>query len=336
VPRARVTPRLFDSRLAAEPSAAPADYAAALRSIPAAARELRGADSVRVRMISPLADEGWTAGLAPLRRAAWPGTLDLARVPVPPAPADSAAPEASDLTSVTLAAPGGGFVATALGAVGMEGPRVSPSGALPANPASVYVLLDAPSTSTAGQLLERVRAGATLVVTPGAVVDPLRASLPWTGGFGLVRGGGTMWFNAETELAGAAGRVVAGGPAPDARTIAAWEDGRAAATAKRLGSGCVVFVGTELEGGELPFQAEYPVALARLARGCEATVGPAGHRPLDPGALAILRGRGPSTVPASAVGAAGAGVALGRWALGAALLIALIETFLAYRRRTAA
>jgi hypothetical protein len=334
VPRARVTAALFDSLLAAQPLAVTADYAAALRAIPGAARELRGADSVRVRMISALADAGWSAGLAPLRRAAWPGALDLARVQLARTPADSAAP-AANLTSVTLAAPGGGFVATALAAVGMEGPRVSPSGAFPA-PASVYVLLNAPSASAASQLLERARAGATLVVTPGAVAEPLRAALPWRGGFGLVRGGGAMWFDAETELAGAAGRVQAGGPAEGARTVAAWDDGRPAATAKRLGSGCVVFVGTELEGGELPFQAAYPAALARLARGCEATGGTADARPLDPGALAILRGRGPAAVPASAVGAAGAGVGLGRWALAAALLVALIETLLAYRRRTAA
>jgi hypothetical protein len=334
VPRARVTERLFDSLLAVVPPAVTADYAAALRALPAAARELRGADSVRVRMISALADAGWSAGLAPLRRAAWPGALDLARIPGTLQPPDSAAP-AANLTSGTLGAPRGGFVATALAAVGMEGPRVSPSGALPAAPASVYVVLDAPSAAVAAQLLERVRAGATLVVTPGGVIEPLRASLPWTGGVGIVRGGGGMWFDAETQLAGAAGRVVAGGPAEGARTVAAWDDGRPAATAKRLGSGCVVFVGTELEGGELPYQAAYPAALARLARGCGATAGTADPRPLDPGAIAILRGRGPAAVAASAVGAAEAGIALGRWVLAAALLVALIETFLAYRRRTA-
>lgn len=334
VPRARVTPALFDSLLSVVPPAVTADYAAALRAIPGAARELRGADSVRVRMISALADAGWSAGLAPLRRAAWSGSLELARVPATLQPPDSAAPAAT-LTSVTLGAPRGGFVATALAAVGMEGPRVSPSGALPAAPASVYVVVDAPSAATAAQLLERARAGATLVVTPGAAAEPLRAALPWAGGFGVVRGGGAMWFGAETELAGAAGRVQAGGPAEGARTVAAWDDGRPAATAKRLGSGCVVFVGTELEGGELPFQAAFPAALARLARGCDATAGTVDPRPLDPGAIAVLRGRGPAAVAASAVGASEAGVALGRWALVAALLIALVETLLAYRRRTA-
>lgn len=333
VPRARVTPRLFDSLLSVEPSRAVADYATALRAVPAAARELRGSDSVRVRMISALADAGWTPGLAPLRRAAWPGTVDLARIPGTLQPPDSAAPAARP-ASATLSSAAGGFVATALAAAGMEGLRVNPRGALPAG-ASVYVVLEAPSDAAAAQLLERARAGATVIVSAPGASGALRSALPWTGGFGLVRGGGAMWFDAETELVGAAGRVEAGGPAAGARTIAAWEDGRPAATAKPLGSGCVVFVGTELEGGELPFQAQYPAALARLARGCDAGGETADARPLDAGAIALLRGRGPAAVPATAVGAAGAGVALGRWALAAALLIALVETLLAYRRRIA-
>jgi hypothetical protein len=341
VPRHRITPALFDSLLAAGATNHPADYAAALRAIPASARELRGADSVRVRMISALADGGWTPGLAPLRRAAWPGTLDLARVPLaPPAAgsADSADAGASPRGALTLSAGGGGFASAALGAAGLEGGRADPRAPL-ATDAAVYLLMDAPSAATAQQLLDRARAGATLIVTPAAAADPLRAALPWTGGFAVGRnsGGGAMWFGAELELAGAAGRVETGRPADGARVVAAWEDGRAAAVAKPLGSGCVVFVGVELEGGELPFQAEYPAALARLAHACAADAGGAADaRPLDPGAIALLRGRGPSAVPASAVGAAEAGVALGRWILAAALLIALVETLLAYRRPTGA
>jgi hypothetical protein len=340
VPRHRITPALFDSLLAAGATSHPADYAAALRAIPASARELRGADSVRVRMISALADGGWTPGLAPLRRAAWPGTLELARVPIASPAADSVdalagGAGASPRGALTLSARGGGFASAALGAAGLEGGRADPRAPLTAD-AAVYLLMDAPAASTARQLLERARAGATLIVTPAAAADPLRAALPWTGGFAVARnsGGGAMWFGAELELAGAAGRVRTGRPADGARVVAAWEDGRAAAVAKPLGSGCVVFAGAELEGGELPFQAEYPAALARLARGCATDAsGAADARPLDPGAVALLRGRGPSAMPASAVGAAEAGVALGRWILAAALLVALVETLLAYRRR---
>ncbi len=338
VPRNRITPALFDSLLAAGASNHPADYAAALRAIPASARELRGADSVRVRMISALADGGWTPGLAPLRRAAWPGTLDLARVPLPRADSARALALAGDAPArgaLTLSARGGGFASAALGAAGLEGGRADPGAPL-ATDAAVYLLLDAPSGSTAAQLLERARAGATLIVTPAAATDAIRAALPWTGGFAVARNsaGGAMWFGPELELAGAAGRVETGRPADGARVAAAWEDGRPAAIAKPLGSGCIVFVGAELEGGELPYQAEYPAALARLARACASDVSLAADaRPLDPGALALLRGRGPASVPASAVGASEAGIGLGRWVLGAAILIALVETWLAYRRR---
>lgn len=335
VPRNRVTAALFDSLLASAPSNHPSDYAAALRAIPASAQALRGADSVRVRMISALADAGWTPGLAPLRRAAWPGTVDLARVPLGRPSVDSAEAGAAR-TALTLSARGGGFASAALGAAGVEGRRADPRAPLPGD-ASVYLLMEAPSAATALQLLERARAGATLVVTPAAATTEMRAALPWTGGFGVAENsGGAMWFGAELELAGAAGRVQAGAPVDAARTIAAWEDGRPAAVAKALGSGCVVFVGAELEGGELPYQSSYPAALARLARGC-APAAPltAAARPLDPGAVALLRGRGPSAVAADEVGASEAGVALGRWVLVAALLIALVETLLAYRRRTA-
>lgn len=338
VPRHRITPALFDSLLLAGASNHPADYAAALRAIPASARELRGADSVRVRMVSALADGGWTPGLAPLRRAAWPGTLDLARVPIVPVARDSGYAPAPPLTALTLSARGGGFASAALGAAGVEGGRADPRAPL-ATDAAVYLLMDAPSAATAAQLLERARAGSTLVVTPAAATDAIRAALPWTGGFAVARNsaGGVMWFGPELELAGAAGRVEAGRPADGARVAAAWEDGRPAAVAKPLESGCIVFVGAELEGGELPYQAEYPAALARLARACASEVPLAvDARPLDPGALALLRGRGPASVPASAVGASEAGIGLGRWVLGAAILIALVETWLAYRRRRAA
>jgi hypothetical protein len=101
--------------------------------------------------------------------------------------------------------------------------------------------------------------------------------------------------------------------------------------AARLGTGCVVFVGTRLEAGELPLSAAYPRALERMAQACEPADSSGALLPLDAGARAILAGRGPAVVHASASG----GVPLGRWLMAAALLVALIETGLAYRRRAA-
>src|SRR5688500_13944505 len=71
-PRRRVRAALFDSLLAAGPSTTASDYAAGLRALPAAAAELRGADSLRVRLLSAFRG-GWSPGLAAVRAAAWPG-----------------------------------------------------------------------------------------------------------------------------------------------------------------------------------------------------------------------------------------------------------------------
>ncbi|HEX2094386.1 MAG TPA: hypothetical protein VHG28_18425 [Longimicrobiaceae bacterium] len=55
--------------------------------------------------------------------------------------------------------------------------------------------------------------------------------------------------------------------------------------------------------------------------------------PLDAGARAVLRGDGgPEALPTARLGAAGGGIPLGRWVLGSALLLALLETALAYGR----
>ncbi|HEX7238967.1 MAG TPA: BatA domain-containing protein, partial [Longimicrobiaceae bacterium] len=59
VARGRLSPALFDSLAGAGPGSAPSRYAAALRVVPSAARGLRGADSVRVTLLSALREEGW-------------------------------------------------------------------------------------------------------------------------------------------------------------------------------------------------------------------------------------------------------------------------------------
>ncbi|HEU0014222.1 MAG TPA: hypothetical protein VFQ45_11095, partial [Longimicrobium sp.] len=201
--------------------------------------------------------------------------------------------------------------------------------------ADVYVVLATPAAQAGAALASRARAGATVVLAAGAVPGAMLTALPWRGSVAAEQGGaGTMWLGPETELAGAPARAT-GTPAKGARVIASWQDGRPAATAVRHERGCVVFVGAELETGELPLSGAYPAALDRLARGCEPSADPAGDAPLDAGARAVLRGMGPAAVAAGALGGAGQGTPLGRWVLAAALVVALLETFLAYRRRTA-
>lgn len=81
VDRGGIDAALFDSLANAGPSGAGSRYAVALRAIPDAARELRGADSLRATLISPLRWSGWEAGVAPLRSRVWPGALALVDLP---------------------------------------------------------------------------------------------------------------------------------------------------------------------------------------------------------------------------------------------------------------
>jgi len=336
MPRRRVTPALFDSLAAAPPSALPIRYAAALRAIPGAARDLRGADSVRVTLVTRPRWGGWSDGIAPLRRAAWPGAIDLVALP------DAAAADPARDDSETVAAkrailfadPGDratAFPVAALQATGWEVTVVSPGQTIPP-PGAALIVVSAPlPAATAREIVSRAGRGATLVVDAAAIAS-FRAALPWSGAARADSAAGAIWFDDGSHLSGAARRA-AGRPRRGARVIAAWDDGQPAAVAARSGAGCVVAVGTELARGEMVLDAAYPRALGRLARGCEPVADVDGDAPLDAGARAVLRGAGPRTVAAGAAGASGGGTALGRWVMAAALLVAAAETLLAYGRR---
>lgn len=320
----RLTVALFDSLRDAGPSAVRTDLAAGLREILPAARDLRGADSVRVRLISPLAASGWSPGLGVLRQAAWPGGMDITRLPLVPdtARTDAGAPRIASVVSSS----GGRYVSAGLASAGFDvRPRAGS-----VDSAGAIVVLD--GAADGASLLAAASAGTTVIVTPAAFGALPDSVLPWRGGgASSAAGGGTMWLGPELRLAGAKARS-AGGPAAGTRTVAAWDDGRPAVAARRVGRGCLVAVGTALEDGDLPFQGEYPAALSRLARACDAD--DVAARPLDAGAIQLLRGTGPRAIAGAKLGGAG-GVPLGRWLLGLALAVALAETFLAYRRRTA-
>ena len=344
VARGAVTAALFDSLAAAGPGRLAPDYAAALRAVPDAARGLGGADSVRVTLLSSLRWDGWRPGLAAVRRAAWPGAIRLPALPSAAAPAGTAGPPGSSgdarRTAAVAAAPGrGGYVAAALGATGW-----SVGGA--ADSASVHFLLGPGDGTAASRARAALASGATVVVS-GAAPAGWADLLPWgASGTGEAEGsggegdggaaGGALVLDDGTRLDGAARRFP-GAPRPGARLLAAWDDGRPASAASRAGGGCVVYVGTGLEAGSLPLSAAFPRAVDRLARGCgDEGIAAGGSAPLDEGARATLRGAGGDRVAVAGLGAAGGGIPLGRWVLGAALLAALAETALAYGRRKAA
>jgi aerotolerance regulator-like protein len=328
----RIAPSTFATLAASPPSRAAGRYAAALGAIPGAARELRGADSVRVTLITAARWGGWSDGIAPLRRAVWPGAIDLVALPVSPSP-DSAKGDTSAAPRRAVLIGGGdrwaAYPAAALGAVGWNVSILRPGQTLPAD-AKLVVAAAPLGRAAADAVVAAARAGATLLVAAPAAAS-FGDVLPWRGAMRADSAGGAMWLASGEHVSGAATRV-SGDAVTGAATIASWDDGRPAAAARRLGRGCIVFVATELGRGEMVLDAAYPRALDRLARGCEPPAAGDTDAPLDAGARAVLRGSGPAAVAAGAVPGTGGGVPLGRWVLAAALLAALVETFFAYRR----
>ncbi|HEU4455238.1 MAG TPA: BatA domain-containing protein [Longimicrobium sp.] len=329
VERRRVTAALFDSLVAARPDAPRASYAAALGAILPAARELRGADSVRVTLLSRPRWSAWSDGLPLFRESTWRGAVALPDLGPAPAAGDSAAGAGDAKRAMVVGSPRAGqFAAPALEATGWSVRRADGIAPLPADSAGVYVVLAPSSPAVGAALAERARAGATVLIGRAGATAEMGSVLPWTGIGRESRPGGWMWIGGLRLSASDAAR---GQPKPGAIPIAFWDDGRPAAVAARVGRGCVVFAATDLEGGEMPFSAAYPRALDRLARGCDPSVGE-GDAPLDAGARAVLRGSGPAALSASEIPGAGGGIPLGRWVMAVALLVAIAETVVAYRR----
>ncbi|HEX8452686.1 MAG TPA: BatA domain-containing protein [Longimicrobium sp.] len=331
VPQRRLTASTFDSLAAVGPSAHRASYAAALRAIDPAARTLRGADSVRVTMLSALRWGGWRPGMAALRQAAWPGAIRLQDLtsPTPPNAAASREPEPRRNAVVIASGGAGRFVVPALEATGWTTRAVDRLSALPSDARLIVAI------RPAGDLRAIAEAGATVVVDAGGAGSPMPGWLPAQSSAPALRSdAGDLWFAPDLRLPGATARADIR-PKRGATVLAAWDDGRPAVVAARLGKGCIVYAGTGLEDGALPLSPAFPRALERMARACDREPTGDAMLPLDAGARAILAGRGAAVINAAASGGAGS-VALGRWLMAAALLVALAETFFAYWRRGAA
>ncbi|HEV7590099.1 MAG TPA: VWA domain-containing protein [Longimicrobium sp.] len=339
IPPSRVTPALFDSLAAARPTAGSSRFAAALRAIPAAVGGLREADSLRVALVTRPRWHGWSDGLGPLRHAVWPGAIELVELP------DLDAGD-GEIVAENVKAKEAIYFADALDRLSYAKPALEATGwrvrlAIPSadavlDSARLMVVRRAVPAGVAAALTRAATAGATVVVTAPAAAS-LRGFIPWAGAMRVDSGGGGMWLASGPHVSGTAMRV-SGDAARGAAVIASWDDGRPAAAARRLGRGCVVFAATDLDRGEMTLDAEYPRLLDGLAHGCEPSDGPSSidrDTPLDAGARAVLRGTGPRVVAARTVPGWGGGVPLGRWAMAAALLAALAETFFAYGRRRA-
>jgi hypothetical protein len=336
VPVRRADERAFASLAASPPTRAESRYAAALEMIPAAARELRGADSVRVTLITRPHWGAWSDGLAALRRAAWPGAIDVVPISAPLA-ADTARTDTAAREAIRIvgdASAGVSYLKAALEATGWRVRDLPAATAVSIDNVRLVVVQSPVPATVAEAIRGRADGGATVLVTAPAAAS-FRGALPWRGAMRADSAAGALWLASGEHASGAAMRL-SGDAAPGAMVVAWWEDGRPAATARRTGRGCIVFAATDLERGEMTMDAAYPRVADRLARGCESPVDGEKDAPLDAGARAVLRGSGPAAVAASAIPGAGGGVALGRWVMAAALLVALAETFFAYRRRSAA
>lgn len=337
VPAERVTGEFFDSLLSAGPGAALTDYAVALRALPPVACALTGADSARATLLSSLRWEGWSPGLAGVRRAAWPGALRLVGLP----PARIETPVSVDSVDVPIrratvvADVGRGrYTRAALEAIGWN-VRIQPPERATTDPSDAYVVLSPMQRPAALRLLQRADSGAAVVISADAApsfgMTPGNAA---TENLSAARSGGALVFAGGPTVPGAADRIAVS--ADTGRLLAAWEDGRAASVATPRGEGCLVRVGTSLEGGTLPLSAAFPAAIERLLSGCapNASAPVANDAPLPAGARQVLRGAGrPEIISLATVADTNRGMPLHRWIFVAALGVALLETGLAFRRR---
>ena len=339
LPPSQVTPGRLDSLAAVRPSGSESSYAAALRAIAPATGMLPEADSVRVTLVTRPQSNGWNDGLAALRRAVWPGAMEMVALPdLDTGDGEIVADNvrAKEALYFADALEGLSYAKPALEAMGWRVRMTSSTDAV-LDSARLIVVGSAVQGGFAASLDQAARAGATVLVAAPAA-GSLRGIVPWAGAMRVDSGGGGVWLASGAHVAGAALRV-SGDAARGAAVVASWDDGQPAAAARRLGRGCVVFAATDLERGEMTLDPEYPRLLDGLARGCEAAAAPSSisrSTPLDAGARAVLRGTGARVVAARTVPGWGGGVPLGRWALGAALLAALAETFFAYGRKRAA
>jgi hypothetical protein len=342
IPPGEVEPAL-EALAAGSASLAPPRYAAALAAL-AEARSRIVAESARVTLVGVPVAEGWSAGLAPLRRAAWPGSIRWV-VPATGSAAESVpdartgeAPRAVPPRGLARVLGGGGegrFVSAALAALGW---RVAAEG--DPDVAELLVMLPGAAPSDPEPLLSAARAGAVVLVLGGSPALPRALGL-WSRGEedAPVPTAGVLAFGDGFRAPDAAGRG-GGGPPQGVDVPAVWEDGRAAAAVRRMGAGCVGYLDAEPEAGRLPTSAALPGVIGRLLAACPPPAPEGGvaaglptFSPLDAGGRSLLER--PERPDAVALGLGGGAprLDLGPWLLGLAALLVLVETARVYLPR---
>lgn len=290
----------LDSAAAAvAPRAAPGILSAALvAGVRAARRIAPGADSVRLVLVSPLAQEVFDAATAPLR-SAWPGGIELVRVPGVHDSANAPVPQLVSPLADDPLAPALDRLARERGAHAVRIVRGAPTA----------------EDSAWGRREGRVLIHWPLAEAPvgdGVTVFGLRNAT-------LV-----------APLARLAPDTAPHGAAP-VRVIARWRDGAAAAVERATGAGCLRDIGIGLpRAGDLTLRPAFDAALAAIVEPCGGARGPAA----DAARLATLAPADGAAPAARLLEASRPGVTLPAILLAIALTLLAAEWLV--RRRGAA
>lgn len=282
-----------DSTVAATRAADGILSAALVAGVREARAIARGADSVRMVLVSPLAEELFDAATAGAR-AEWPGGITLVR---PTGVADTLRGAAPRLDTPLADDPFAPALAGLRATRGAHDVRLVRRALVAADSAWVRepgrVLVHWPLADTVTTRADGVTA---FGLRPATMVATL-ARLPLT--------------------------------ADSARIIARWRDGAAAATERRIGAGCVREVGVGIPlAGDLTLRPAFTAFLQAMVEPCG---GARGIAVSDSAARAFARDE--SAVPARLLTAAvAADATLAAWLLGGALLALAAEWMLRRRR----
>jgi hypothetical protein len=246
----------------------------------------------------------WSPGTSALRRAVWPGSIDITTVATA---APASLPAAARTALVVADADRGRYVAAALAALGY-------SLSTTADSVDLIVSLDR---------LDAAAVPAATVIIANVTGASRRAAEP-------------VFLNGA-QLTAADGAVIA--TRSGAHVVATWADGAPAAIASLQGSSCQVTTGIDLSAGPAVVDAGFPSALEQMANACAPDQDRARDLPLDNGAMRVLAGGPDPAAPAQPLAVRALPYAdpdgdASRLLLLLALLVALLETALGYRAGT--
>ena len=279
-------------------------YADALRRLRSTTMSLRDADSIRVSIVTAARWGAWSPGTSAVRRAVWPGSIGIT---IRETEATSSLPSRARTALILAAGSRGRYVSAALTALGYDVRTMPDSGGLVVSVDGT----DAPVLPAATLILGSADGA------PRRIAEPV--------------------FVDGLELDAADGVVIASHAG--AHIVATWLDGAPAAVASAQGADCRVVTGIDLASGGAVLDADFPSALERLASACANGHGRARDLPLDKGAVRVLAGTmhpaaAADPLAVTALPGIGGGSELARLLLVLALLVATLETVLAYRAGT--